>query len=196
MRLAEWEHLGILGTPDPSRSRKFGASRLSKQYSSDIDDASAWAGVQQRRGRIALLDSTSGVVKADDHVAPGETYTYIWTAPESSGPGPLDGSSVIWMYHSSFAAGLDLNTGLVGPILVTARGQGRPDGTPKDVDREFITDFAIFDETEPGSRTKYRAASSAGKFAEHESRPPRETLALLNQWLHRRESPSPVDEEE
>jgi FtsP/CotA-like multicopper oxidase with cupredoxin domain len=41
-----------------------------------------------------------------------------------------------------------LNAGLIGPIIVSARGTTKPDGTPKDVEREFITAFAVFDETE------------------------------------------------
>jgi FtsP/CotA-like multicopper oxidase with cupredoxin domain len=41
-----------------------------------------------------------------------------------------------------------MNAGLIGPIIVSSRGTTRPDGTPKDTDREFITDFAVFDETE------------------------------------------------
>jgi len=41
-----------------------------------------------------------------------------------------------------------MNTGLFGPILVSPRGSTKPDGTPKDVDREFIVAFAVFDETE------------------------------------------------
>lgn len=93
-------------------------------------------------------DGTMGAAKADDLVAPGHTYTYIWSVPERSGPGPMDGSSVIWMYHSHFVESTDMNTGLVGPIIVTRRGMARPDGSPKDVDREFILDFAIFDETD------------------------------------------------
>ena len=41
-----------------------------------------------------------------------------------------------------------MNAGLMGPILVSSKGSTKPDGTPKDVDREFITAFAVFDETE------------------------------------------------
>jgi hypothetical protein len=41
-----------------------------------------------------------------------------------------------------------MNTGLFGPIIVSRRGSTKPDGTPKDVDREFVTAFAVFDETE------------------------------------------------
>jgi hypothetical protein len=30
----------------------------------------------------------------------GSTYTYRFEVPERSGPGPMDGSSILWMYHS------------------------------------------------------------------------------------------------
>jgi hypothetical protein len=59
----------------------------------------------------------------------------------------MDGSSILWVYHSHFVEPRDLNTGLIGPILITAKGAAKPDGTPKDVDREFVVAFSIFDET-------------------------------------------------
>ena len=33
-------------------------------------------------------------------IAPGQRFTYEWTADEGSGPGPADPSSVVWWYHS------------------------------------------------------------------------------------------------
>ena len=45
-------------------------------------------------------DGTGPASKGDDAVAPGATYTYTWKVPERAGPGPGDGSSVLWMYHS------------------------------------------------------------------------------------------------
>jgi manganese oxidase len=147
VRAPEWEHLGILG---PLIRVEVGDSvRVVFRNNTHLTLTMHPHGLAYNKDAegVPYADGTAGTVKEDDHVAPGKTYTYIWMAPESSGPGPLDGSSVIWMYHSSFVAGMDLNTGLVGPIIVTARGQSRPDGTPKDVDREFVADFAIFDET-------------------------------------------------
>ena len=35
---------------------------------------------------------------------------------------------------------------LFGPIIVTAKGKAKPDGSPKDVDREFVASFMIFNE--------------------------------------------------
>jgi len=33
-------------------------------------------------------------------VAPHQQYVYTWQVPDRTGPGPMDGSSVMWMYHS------------------------------------------------------------------------------------------------
>jgi manganese oxidase len=91
-------------------------------------------------------DGTSGANKGDDAVPPGGTHTYTWQVPERAGPGPRDGTSVVWIYHSHTDEVRDTNAGLVGAIIVTARGMARADGSPLDVDREFVNLFAIFDE--------------------------------------------------
>ena len=79
-------------------------------------------------------------------VAPGARYTYHWIANEASGPGPGQPSSIVWWYHAHVDAGIEINAGLLGPIIVTAKGKANPDGSPKDVDREFVASFMIFDE--------------------------------------------------
>ena len=83
-----------------------------------------------------------------DGVPPGRTYTYTWEIPERAGPGPNDPNSVVWLYHSHVEEQKDIDAGLVGALVVTRRGMARPDGTPKDVDREFVTLFNIFDENQ------------------------------------------------
>jgi hypothetical protein len=79
-------------------------------------------------------------------VAPGGRYTYHWFANAASGPGPGQPSSVVWWYHSHVDAGVEINAGLLGPIIVTAKGKAKPDGSPVDVDREFVASFMIFNE--------------------------------------------------
>jgi len=79
-------------------------------------------------------------------VAPGGRYTYHWFANAASGPGPGQPSSVVWWYHSHVDAGVEINAGLVGPIVVTAKGKAKSDGSPADVDREFVASFMIFNE--------------------------------------------------
>jgi hypothetical protein len=79
-------------------------------------------------------------------VPPGKIFTYIWQVPERAGPGPNDPSSILWSYHSHVDEVADTNAGLVGPIIITRHGEANPDGTPKGVDREFVTLFTIFNE--------------------------------------------------
>src|SRR5271156_1435864 len=79
-------------------------------------------------------------------VAPGARYTYHWFADEASGPRPGQPSSIVWWYHAHVDAAIEINAGLLGPIIVTAKGKANPDGSPKDVDREFVASFMVFDE--------------------------------------------------
>lgn len=82
------------------------------------------------------------------HVMPaGGRYTYHWSVPERAGPGPSDPDSIVWPYHSHDHEAQAINAGLVGAIVVTRAGRAKPDGSPKDVDREFVLLFMIFDET-------------------------------------------------
>ena len=81
-------------------------------------------------------------------VAPGQTHKYRWEVPERAGPGPDDGSSVMWLYHSHNYEPKDVNAGLIGPIVITAKGMARPDGSPKDVDCEMFALFMIIDENQ------------------------------------------------
>ena len=79
---------------------------------------------------------------------PGGTVTYTWEVPERAGPGPMDGSSVLWMYHSHTDEIADTNAGLVGPMVITRKGSAKPDGSPMDVDREVFSYFSVVNENE------------------------------------------------
>jgi FtsP/CotA-like multicopper oxidase with cupredoxin domain len=91
-------------------------------------------------------DGSSDTDKKDDAVPPGGTYTYRWSVPEKAGPAAGEGSTAFWLYHSHVDEGRDINSGLIGPLIVTRRGMAKPDGTPTDVDREFVAQFGLFDE--------------------------------------------------
>ena len=93
-------------------------------------------------------DGTSGSDKADDAVPPGGRHTYVWQVPRRAGPGPADGSSVMWMYHSHTDEVADTYAGLMGPIVVTRHGDARADGSPRDVDQEVFALFAVMDENQ------------------------------------------------
>ena len=78
-------------------------------------------------------------------IAPGACHDYTWIADDDSGPASGDASSKVWWYHSHVDEPAETNAGLLGPIIVTRRGMARRDATPRDVDREFVTAFFIFD---------------------------------------------------
>ena len=93
-------------------------------------------------------DGIPDAKKGGDSVAPGKTFTYVWQVPERAGPGPADPSSIAWFYHSHAEDRKDVNAGLVGAIVVTRKGMARADGTPRDVDREFVALYLAFDESQ------------------------------------------------
>ncbi len=84
----------------------------------------------------------------EDTVAPGGTFTYEWDVPALAGPQPGDPSSIVWVYYSRVTESKDVQSGLVGGIIVARRGQANADGTPKDVDREIVALFTAFNENQ------------------------------------------------
>jgi manganese oxidase len=91
-------------------------------------------------------DGRTAQEKAGDAVAPHQQYVYTWRVPERAGPGPMDGSSVMWMYHSHTDEVPDVFAGLMGPIEITASGKAHADGSPNDVDREIFALYMVMDE--------------------------------------------------
>ena len=64
-----------------------------------------------------------------------------------------EASSKVWWYHSRVDEAANVNAGLLGAITITKEGKARHDGSPRDVDREFVIAFMVFDELggeEPG----------------------------------------------
>jgi hephaestin len=143
-RAPEWQHAGILG---PILRGEVGDTIHVVFKNNATHPASIHAhGVFYNKDSegASYDDGTSGNDKADDDVPPGSTHTYTWQVPERAGPGPGDPTSLVWLYHSHGNAALE--SGLIGAIIVTARGMAGPDGKPKDVDREFVSLYIVFDE--------------------------------------------------
>ena len=145
-RPAEWEHTGILGPIlraevgdtikiifKNNATRPYGMHPHGVFYDKDSEGA-------------PYDDGTSGADKEDDAVPPGKTHTYTWKVPERAGPGPGDPSSIVWLYHSHTSELKDVESGLIGAMIITRRGMADADGKPKDVDREFVCLFMLWDE--------------------------------------------------
>jgi FtsP/CotA-like multicopper oxidase with cupredoxin domain len=141
-RPKEWEHLGMVGPVIRGEVgdtihvvfKNNGQHRFSLHphgvfYTKDSEGAEYDDGAGKKTG-----------------VEPGGTRTYEWPVPERAGPAHGEGSSIVWMYHSHIDEEKDVNSGLVGPLIVTAKGMARPDGSPTDVDREIVAGFMEVDE--------------------------------------------------
>lgn len=74
-------------------------------------------------------------------------FTYVWHLDEASGPLPSEPSSKAWLYHSHVTGDDEIQSGLMGCIVVTDPKRARPDGSPNDVDREFAALYLIFNDS-------------------------------------------------
>ncbi|KAI9322306.1 Cupredoxin [Dichotomocladium elegans] len=54
-------------------------------------------------------------------IEPGHNYTYEWKVMPRAGPGPSDGNSLVWGYHSHVSEN-DIFAGLFGAIVVYRKG--------------------------------------------------------------------------
>jgi manganese oxidase len=142
VRPPEWAHLGLLGPVIRAEVgdtlRVVVRNNARRPYSLHVH------GLRYTAASEGAM--TAGAPGPWGIIPPGGTYTYVFDVPERAGPGPDDPSSVVWPYHSHAEEGVDENTGLVGAVVVARKGMARPDGSPRDVDREFVTLFKIFDE--------------------------------------------------
>jgi FtsP/CotA-like multicopper oxidase with cupredoxin domain len=166
VRPPEWEHLGFLG---PVIHAVVGDT-IHVVFRNNAHRVFSVHphGVFYEKGSegVPYNDGSSARDKMDDSVPPGSTYTYVWNVPARAGPGPMDGSSVMWMYHSHVNEVRDIDAGLMGVIIVTARKMARADGTPKDVDREIVANFAQVEEND--------------SWLARENLPPRDSLRALS----------------
>lgn len=104
-------------------------------------------GVRYDKGSEGAPYLTPGGVM-EGGVPPHGTRVYTYAVPDRAGPGPADPSSVAWMYHSHVDEEHDVASGLMGTIIVTRKGMARADGSPKDVEREFVTMYGINSESD------------------------------------------------
>uniref|UniRef100_M3XTN0 Uncharacterized protein n=2 Tax=Mustela TaxID=9665 RepID=M3XTN0_MUSPF len=74
------------------------------------------------------------------------TFVYTWEVPRDVGPTSADPNCLTWLYYSSVNLPNDINSGLVGPLLVCRSGSLGEDGKQKGKDKEFYLLATIFDE--------------------------------------------------
>uniref|UniRef100_H2VCE2 Ceruloplasmin n=1 Tax=Takifugu rubripes TaxID=31033 RepID=H2VCE2_TAKRU len=67
-------------------------------------------------------DKTGPEQKRDDLVLPGTTVTYEWTLTEDHAPTSEDSNCLTRFYHSHVNTPKDINSGLIGPLLICKKG--------------------------------------------------------------------------
>lgn len=94
-------------------------------------------------------DGTSGNDTADDAIMPNQTYLYKWTVPEAVAPTDNDPPCITWMYHSNVDRTRDIQSGLIGPLIICKNGTLNADRPweRKDVQHEFFLRFGLNDES-------------------------------------------------
>lgn len=144
-RTAEWEHLGLLGPVIHAEVgdtiQIFFKNNGTQSYSLHPHGV-----FYEKASEGAYYNDGANDPTHNGVIAPGGTHTYIWKVPERAGPGPNDPSSVVWLYHSHNYEPRDTDAGLIGAIIIARQGMARADGSPKDVDREFVTAYFMIDE--------------------------------------------------
>jgi FtsP/CotA-like multicopper oxidase with cupredoxin domain len=143
-RPPSWQHLGLLG---PVLRAEVGDTirvvfRNNTRFPVSMHPHGVLYGKDSEGASYS--DNTQSADK--DGVPSGGVHLYVWPVPERAGPGRGDPSSILWMYHSHVHEDQDISSGLMGPMIVSARGTTKADGTPKDVDREFVVAFYEMDE--------------------------------------------------
>ncbi|XP_075394710.1 coagulation factor VIII [Tenrec ecaudatus] len=89
-------------------------------------------------------DKTSPKEKEDGQVIPGESHTYIWQVLKENGPMASDPPCLTYSYLSHVDLVKDVNSGLIGALLVCRQGSLAKESTQ--TFHEFILLFAVFDE--------------------------------------------------
>lgn len=132
-RRPEWAHLGMLGPVlrgEPGDTIRI-VFRNNAQYPFSMHPHGV------------VYDKAS---EGAEGIPPGGTHTYIWNVDPRAAPRAGEPNSQVWLYHSHVDEPRDVNAGLIGALIVNAKGTSKPDGTPKGVDREFVTLFMSLNE--------------------------------------------------
>ncbi|XP_068602540.1 coagulation factor V [Brachionichthys hirsutus] len=138
------EHLGILG---PVIKAEVGQTLMvvfknnaARPYSLHPNGVSY---TKQTEG-LSYEDGSKYWYKYDNEVQPNTSFIYIWKVHPTIGPTAGESHCRTWAYYSGVNPERDVNSGLIGPLLVCREGTVDRETTDW---REFILLFMTFDES-------------------------------------------------
>uniref|UniRef100_A0A3B3RPT7 ferroxidase n=1 Tax=Paramormyrops kingsleyae TaxID=1676925 RepID=A0A3B3RPT7_9TELE len=138
------EHLGILGPVIKAEVDEtimvFFKNLASRPYSLHAHGVSY---TKQMEG-MTYDDDSPQWYQLDNEVKPQDTYSYVWTVGSGAGPKSHESDCRTWVYYSAVNPERDINSGLIGPLLICRKGTLSKE--MKDM-REFFLLFMTFDET-------------------------------------------------
>ncbi|XP_032331542.1 coagulation factor VIII isoform X1 [Camelus ferus] len=125
-------------------------------------------------------DQTSQREKEDDKVIPGKSHTYVWQVLKENGPTASDPPCLTYSYLSHVDLVRDLNSGLVGALLVCREGSLDKERTQ--TLREFVLLFAVFDEGKSWHSGKNESLTQAMNPPSAWAQP---TMHTINGYINR-----------
>ncbi|XP_075719753.1 ceruloplasmin-like [Rhinoderma darwinii] len=148
-RSKEEEHLGLLG---PIITAQIGDTiKIIFKNNARHPYSIQAHGVSYKKAMEGSVYNTGNVFKAREsdgqsqasHVAPGDTFTYVWDVPYSVGSTSYDLNCLPWLYYSSVDVVRDTNSGLVGALLVC---RSLTNDIQMRVDHNYFMMATVFDE--------------------------------------------------
>uniref|UniRef100_V9K7L3 ferroxidase n=1 Tax=Callorhinchus milii TaxID=7868 RepID=V9K7L3_CALMI len=141
------EHLGILGPVIRAEVNDIIKVMFKNLASRPYSIHAHGVSYEKSSEGMSYEDFSTDWFRWDDVVAPNTTYTYVWNVPPRSAPTKMDSDCKAWVYYSSVDFEKDINSGLIGPLVICREGTlNKITEIPNDV-REFVMLFTTFDET-------------------------------------------------
>ncbi|XP_057192120.1 coagulation factor V isoform X2 [Triplophysa rosa] len=137
------EHLGILGPVIKAEVDQtimiFFRNRASRPYSLHANGVTY---LKQMEG-LSYDDQSPYWYKQDDAVQPNSSFVYMWTINPKSVPQNNESDCRTWTYYSGVNPERDINSGLIGPLLICRKGTLVKPAMDR---REFVLLFMTFNE--------------------------------------------------
>ncbi|XP_070807919.1 coagulation factor VIII [Pituophis catenifer annectens] len=112
-------------------------------------------------------DLTSQLEKEDDAVEPGHTHVYVWEILEDQGPTGSDTHCLTYAYSSHVDSVKDINSGLIGPLLVCKPGALMSIKSMGKI-QEFVLLFSVFDEDKSWYSHSQISGNSKSPLTQHQ----------------------------
>ncbi|XP_070615911.1 coagulation factor VIII isoform X2 [Erythrolamprus reginae] len=112
-------------------------------------------------------DLTSPQEKEDDAVEPGHTHVYVWEILEDQAPTGSDTHCLTYAYSSQVDSVKDINSGLIGPLLVCKPGTLMSIKSGGKI-QEFVLLFSVFDEEKSWYSHSQIRGNSKSPLSQHQ----------------------------